>query len=116
MPVAIIEDDNGMRDSLAVMFAVHGVDARGYGSAEDYLGDAEAPPPCLLVVDHHLPGMTGVDLIARLAAADKLPPAVLVSARLTPAIYDAAAAAGAIAVLEKPVEPTDLMRLLPDHP
>lgn len=112
MTVVIIEDDDGMRESLVIMLDVHGFPSRAYSSAEAFLGDTDEDGASFLVVDHQLPGMTGVELIRRLAEFGRLPTAVLVSARVDAAISSGAIAAGATAVLEKPIEPRDLMDLL----
>lgn len=112
MTVAIVEDDEGMRESLALLFDVHGVTSRSYVSAEEFLADPAAADTSFLLVDHHLPGMTGVELLDHLASAGTLPRAVLVSARLTDAVLRAALGAGAVSALEKPVPPGQLIALV----
>ena len=88
--VAIIDDDPGLRDSLADPLAF------------DNLG-------CLLV-DQNFPGMSGIELLRRLAATGRMPPAILLSGRLTEKTITEARMAGALAVLDKPVGPLALLR------
>ena len=111
--VAIIDDDQGLRESIGVLLEMSGVVSRQYESAESFLADPRAFENlgCLLV-DQHFPGMSGVDLLRRLAADGRLPPTILFSARLTEKTALEARMAGALAVLDKPVGPIALLSQL----
>lgn len=109
MTVVIVEDDDGLRESLTMMLGVHGLPSRAYASAEAFLDDAHMEDIRLLLLDQQLPGMSGIALMGRLAASGGLPPTVLVTARLTAEIKSAALSAGADAALEKPLEFATLM-------
>ncbi len=111
--VVIVEDDSDLRDSIGVLLATSGVPSRQYDSAETFLADPRAFDDlgCLLV-DQYFPGMSGVDLLRRLSADGRLPPAILFSACLTERIALEARMAGALAVLDKPVGPVALLTQL----
>ncbi len=116
MTVVIVEDDAGMRDSMQLLLEVHGHGARAYPSAEALLGEPEALEACaLLILDHHLGGMTGIDLYRRLAELGPRPPAVLISARMNGAMARAAREAGFRDALEKPA-PLDALLGAMDPP
>ena len=109
--VAIIDDDPGLRDSLVVLLSTSGLASRSYDSAEAFLADPQAFDNlgCLLV-DMNFPGMSGIDLLRHLAADGRLPPTILLSARLTERSITEARMAGALVVLDKPVGPLALLR------
>jgi len=111
--VVIVDDDPGMRDSVAALLEMSGFPIRHYGTAESFLAD---PGACdrvgCLLIDQHFSGMSGTDLLRRLSARGRMPPAILFSARLTETIIREARSAGALAVLDKPVGPMALIRHL----
>jgi FixJ family two-component response regulator len=114
MTVAIVEDDTGLRESLAMLLEVNGYPCRQYDSAESYLADADTGDVTCLLVDQHMAGMSGTDLLERLSAAGTLPRSVLFSARMTRQMAEEARTRGARAVMEKPIRPTELMAFLRD--
>ncbi|MEI6557071.1 MAG: response regulator [Rhodospirillaceae bacterium] len=111
--VAIVDDDPGLRDSICSLLATRGMASRQYESAETFLADPAAFDSlgCLLV-DQHFPGMSGIDLLRRLSADGRLPPAILFSASLNERMVIEARMAGALAVLDKPVGPAALLSQL----
>ena len=111
--VAIVDDDQGLRESIGVLLEMSGLASRQYESAETFLADPAAFDNlgCLLV-DQNFPGMSGIDLLRHLAADGRLPPAILFSARLTEQTAIEARMAGALAVLDKPVGPIALLTQL----
>jgi FixJ family two-component response regulator len=65
--ICIVDDDEPIRRALARIFQAEGIEARGFASAESFLShlatrDARARPLCL-IVDEHLGGMSGSQLI-----------------------------------------------------
>ena len=100
-PVAVVEDDSGLREALERILRAAGYSARLYESAEAYLSDAGDPPGCL-VLDVHLPGASGFDLRRRLAESGRVPPVIFITAHDTESSRAQAAEAGAAAYLPKP--------------
>ena len=78
--VAIVDDDESIRRSLARLFRIHGIPADAFASAEEYLGRASSDEPACLVVDVNLVGVSGFDLQGRLGANGKTPPMIFMSA------------------------------------
>lgn len=112
--VAIVDDDQDLRESIEMLLMTRGVPCRQYASAETFLADPHAFENlgCLLI-DQNFPGlMSGTDLLRHLAADGRLPPAILFSARLTERTATEARMAGALAVLDKPVRPAALLSQL----
>jgi two-component system, LuxR family, response regulator FixJ len=105
--IDIIDDDEAVRDSTRALLETYGFDVREHPSAEAFLDHSGQEPACLLV-DHHLPGMTGVELLEHLRAKGDHTPALVVTARHDPAIVPRVARIGA-KLLHKPIEPEELV-------
>src|SRR5271165_6956217 len=88
--VAIVDDDHGVLESLRFMLELAGYPVATYPSALAYLADQQGQPRCL-ILDHHMPAMTGLDLVAKLQAKDEKVPVLLITAAPSPAIVARAA-------------------------
>ena len=78
--IAIIDDDDAMRDSTRALLECNDYVVREHPSAEDFLSQPRDDVDCVLV-DHHMPGMTGLDLFERLRADGDLIPALVLTGR-----------------------------------
>jgi FixJ family two-component response regulator len=79
--VILVEDDEGLRAALQRLLRAWGFETRAYASAEEALADPALDCPDCLVVDLHLPAMSGLDLIDRLRERGLTAPAVVISAQ-----------------------------------
>jgi FixJ family two-component response regulator len=102
--IAIVEDDSGMREALTRMLKAAGFEARGYDSAEAFLEQNSTSPVECLVLDVHLPGVSGLELQRRLVEAGRERPVVFITAHDTSAARREAEALHAVAFLTKPFE------------
>lgn len=102
--VYLVDDDEAVRDSLTILLESYGIDVRAYESCSDFLAGCEAESNSCLVLDQHLPTMSGLDLLESHAPARLRLPVVMISGRVDPAFRARALAAGALAVLDKPFE------------
>ncbi len=95
----MIDDDVSVCKALCRLLRAAGLDARGYTSAEDFL-DASLPnePDCL-VLDIHMPGLSGPALRDQLQAMGRRIPVVFITGHATE--EDATDSADAL-VLRKP--------------
>jgi len=113
--VAIVDDDHAVLDSLKFLLEVIGYQVATYASAEAFLdrGKADgAGAPACLIVDQHMPGMTGLDLAERLRDHGAAIPILLITGSPSPAIVSRAAQLGVVNVLEKPPDERDLLSFL----
>jgi two-component system response regulator FixJ len=110
--VAVIDDDDGVRDALRFVLEAAGFDVRSFRSAMAFLPEAEQCPWRCLVVDQHMPVLSGLEMMARLRRRGNRVPAVLITGSTSPDIVDRAAELGLDAVLEKPLVRSDLLRHL----
>jgi len=114
--IAVIDDDESFRVALMESLSSFGYECSGYASAEDYvLGIGDRPFDCV-VTDIHMPGMSGLDLMKRLAARGSTTPVVLITARSDLNLEVKAAAAGAACLLRKPFEINDLIKCVEGAP
>ena len=78
--VAVVEDDESVRNSLLRLLRSTGRNAVAYASAEDFLRSYPQDLPCCLVLDLHLRGMSGADLLEMLARDNIKIPVVFITA------------------------------------
>jgi FixJ family two-component response regulator len=108
--VRVVDDDASFRRSIARLLRSAGYEVETFSSAEDYLA-ADQGCACL-VLDIHMKGQNGLELVQDLVAHGRAVPVVFVTAHDTPAVSEQARHAGAAACLPKPVAPVDLMRAI----
>lgn len=112
--VAVVDDDAAVRAATADLLNSHGVTARGFSSAEQFLRSRNGRKAHCLILDLHLPGMSGLELQRELRRRGLSIPVILVTAdddpdgRLQPQLLGA----GAMAVLHKPFDPERLRQLV----
>jgi FixJ family two-component response regulator len=106
--IAVVDDDAAVLESFQFMLETAGFHVTTYPSAIAFLEGGETHP-CCLILDQHMPLMTGLELIAKLRAKANDIPVMLVTAVLSPAIAARAAELGIEKVLEKPPTEDDLL-------
>ncbi|WP_290649206.1 response regulator [Aquisalimonas sp.] len=110
--VYVVEDDEAVRNALALLICSQGWEVRVFDSASAFL-EAGLPPkeslPCLLL-DLDLGDMNGAELQEYLQAQEHNLPTIVVTAKPDHSLARRASDAGARAVVSKPFEATDLIR------
>ncbi len=109
LEIAVIDDDDSFRVALVESLSSLGYGVDGYASAEDYIRGIGGKSFNCVVTDIHMPGMSGLDLMKRLAAQGSTTPVVLITARSDANLEAKATAAGAVCLLRKPFEIKDLI-------
>ena len=109
--VAIVDDDEAVRHSLRFLLEVIGHKVETFAAADEFQ-KAEPDKLLCLIVDQHMPGMTGLELAERLRAAGNTVPIMLVTGAPSPAIHARAAELGIDEVLEKPPDEARLMAFI----
>jgi FixJ family two-component response regulator len=117
--VFVIDDDDGVRQSTRALLEASGFSVRTFANAEELLAAGTACEAGCIVLDYHLAGMTGIELIERLRAQGLQTPVIMVTANGTK-LGLRAAHAGVTAVLRKPLAADGLEewlhRLMPKAP
>ena len=78
--VSIVDDDGSLRRSVRNLLTSVGFRVETFVSAEAFLGSIHRENTGCLVLDLQMPGMTGLDLLAHLAATDSRIPAIILTA------------------------------------
>lgn len=102
--VAVVDDDAPLLKALARLLRGRGYDAATYDSARDFLAALPARRPDCLLVDFRMPEMNGLELLEDLKARDATVPAIVMTAFGLDDIAERCRAAGAVAVLPKPLQ------------
>ena len=110
--VYLVDDDPAVLRALARLLQAWGYRSRSFASAQEFLESFQQDPdvPDCLLLDVHMPGLSGVDLQARLSRVDTSLPVVFLSGHLDAALRTGALASGAVDFLQKPIDAQDLLR------
>ena len=100
--VLVIDDDPGVRSSLKFALEVEGFAVRTYPTGSDLLDEEDMPESGCVVADYHLPGMNGLDLLARLRDRKVSLPAILITTDPSAEVRGRAATAR-VRLVEKPL-------------
>ena len=106
--VVIVEDDAAVRFALATRAEIEGYGVLGCDTAESALELHLPARGACLVIDERLPGLSGLQMLARMRSRGCRLPAVIITSQPTPRQKSAAAEADA-QVLEKPLLEDSLM-------
>ena len=112
--VAVVEDNPSMLRSIQRLLNAEGFSVEPFVSAEAFLnGDGWSRASCI-VLDVHLPGMSGLELRRQLTALGSSLPVVFITAINDDAPRDAAKQLGCVAYLNKPFAPEALVAAVAD--
>jgi FixJ family two-component response regulator len=107
--VAIVDDDDLMRGALQGLLKAAGLPARAFASAEDFLQSGDQHHTACLITDIRMPGMSGLDLQARLNAEQCRIPTIFITAHGDAKMRLQALRAGAVEFLAKPFDDEALL-------
>lgn len=107
--VAVVDDDESVRESLPVLLQEWGLDARGYPSAEAFLASEHMHETKCLILDVAMPGMSGPDLQQELARRREGIPIVFITAQRDEQLRPRLLADGAVECLAKPFNEAALL-------
>ncbi len=106
--VFIVDDDPAVRQGLAMLVKSMQLQAECFASAQEYLQVSDPDRPGCLLIDVRMPGMSGLELLDRLAARGVHLPAIMISAYGDVPMVVRAMKSGATDFLEKPCRDHEL--------
>jgi FixJ family two-component response regulator len=101
--VAIVDDDRSVQAAIKDLIESAGLAAQCYGSAEEFLGSDRWHQTACLVLDFMMPGMSGLEMQAKLKTLGSVLPVIFITAHRDSAMQTEAMEAGA-EVLLKPFD------------
>ncbi|MCP5075082.1 MAG: sigma-54-dependent Fis family transcriptional regulator [Rhodobacteraceae bacterium] len=111
MTIAIVDDEQDMRESISQWLTLSGYRTKTYSSAEDALKEVETDYPGILISDIKMPGMDGISLLKRLQSIDNQLPVIMITGHGDVAMAVEAMRIGAYDFLEKPFDPERMAEL-----
>ena len=99
--MAIVDDDEAIRDSTAALLTSVGFCVRADGSGREFLESDEGAAATCLVIDCQMSGIGGLDLVDRLTSNGTHAPVILMTGNCGRSTMIRARRAGVLAILEK---------------
>jgi FixJ family two-component response regulator len=102
IPVFIVDDDLSVRDALVLLLRIEGYAAQSFADAASFLVAFRSVSPACVILDLHLPGESGLEILRKLAAERVAAPILVISGVADIATAVEAMKYGALDFLEKP--------------
>ncbi len=107
--VAIVDDDDSVRTALQGLLKAVGLPAQAFASAEGFLESGQQDQTACLIADIRMPGMSGLELQAKLNAEHRRIPIIFITAHGDAKMRMQALRAGAVEFLTKPFDDEALL-------
>ena len=111
MKIAIVDDEQDMRQSISQWLALSGYDTETFASAEDALKALGPDYPGIVISDIRMPGMDGMQFLKKLMGADSALPVIMITGHGDVPMAVEAMRVGAYDFLEKPFNPDRMSQL-----
>jgi two-component system, LuxR family, response regulator FixJ len=110
--VAVVDDDEAVREALSDLLLVLGLACRTFDRAEAFMAEYVPDYFDCLITDVSMPGRSGLELQERLRELGSAMPVIIITADTSPTTRARALRGGALACLTKPVNDDVLFRHL----
>lgn len=104
LDVVVVDDDSAVRDALSVLLEMEGLRVKTFETGEAFLSEAGKLKPGCVLMDVHMPGRSGLDILDALGGSAYHAPVVMISGQgdVPMAVY--AMKHGAFDFVEKPFD------------
>lgn len=102
--IAIVDDEEPVRKALKRLLCAQGLEAESYASGREFLEASRGRQPDCVLLDLHMPGMSGLQVLRGLQVARRPLPIVVITSHDAPDTRQQCFAAGAAGYLCKPLE------------
>ncbi len=102
--IFIVDDDPAVRDALSVVFSIEGYRVADFSDGDAFLAAARSHPPACIILDVHMPGRSGLDILKDLNAENYPAPIFIISGHGDIPMAVEAIRHGALDFIEKPFD------------
>jgi two-component system response regulator FixJ len=102
--IYIVDDDSSIRDALSVVFDMEGYEPRAFSSGDEFLEVAAKAPPACVLLDVHMPGRSGLEVLKALDMNTFPSPVFVISGQGDIPMAVSAIKLGAVDFIEKPFD------------
>ncbi|GLS76153.1 DNA-binding response regulator [Oharaeibacter diazotrophicus] len=102
--VFIVDDDSSVRDALTVVFDLEGFTARAFANGDDFLEAIGTDAPDCVLLDVHMPGRSGLDVLKAIDLSTFAAPVFVISGQGDIPMAVSAIKLGAVDFIEKPFD------------
>jgi FixJ family two-component response regulator len=107
--IDVVDDEECVRKALSRLFRSAGFQVRTFATGQEFLSAAGVNQPDCLVLDLHLPGMSGLEILKQMAQRGLNVPAVVITGHDEAGVREKAFLSGAAAYLLKPINDQELI-------
>lgn len=108
--IVIVEDEEELRENLKDLLEFKGFNVIAYGSGEEILENLDSIPMNLVLLDHQLPGVNGIEALLMVKERKPDIPVALVTASCQKETFESALKGGAERIIAKPYSQTDMLQ------
>jgi FixJ family two-component response regulator len=112
--IAVVDDEVSVRTMLRRVLRVVDYEVATFASGEDFLASLASRKPACVVLDVHMPGLSGLDVQRCMHETSLRVPVVLITASDDSSLDRAAVAGGAAHLLRKPFSSAALLAAIHD--
>jgi FixJ family two-component response regulator len=102
--IAIVDDEEPVRKALGRLLDALGLRVQSFVDCRSFLAFLERQRPDCLILDLHMAGMSGMELLEAMRARERMPPTIVITAHDEPETRERCLRAGALAYLRKPLD------------
>lgn len=110
--VAIVDDDDSVRRALQRMVLSLSFDPVDFRSGGEFVASLEHRAPDCVLLDLHMPGLNGLDVLRELASRRERIPAIAVTGLDQPGLREKCIDAGATTYMIKPLDSAEVARAI----
>jgi FixJ family two-component response regulator len=107
--ISVVDDEASVRQALGRLFFAAGFQVETFASARDFLDSLNKKLPDCVVLDLHLPDLSGEEVIQQVRREELKLPIVMITGSDKPGVAKRVLAQGAASYLLKPVNERDLL-------
>jgi FixJ family two-component response regulator len=107
--VAVVDDEGPVRTALGRLLRLSGYDILSFPCGEAFLAALDVRRPDCVILDVHMPGLSGLDVQSRLRAAHIDIPVIFITASDEPDLVRQTLEAGGTRLLRKPFSNDELL-------